>query len=66
MDGPIRLGHRKLSIQFQHDRHAQDRIELAYRRIETLVIAADHPLCSVQVALPRPLKTGTPVLEIQG
>jgi hypothetical protein len=52
MDGLIRLGQRVLSIQFQNERHAQDSIELAYRRIEMPAIADDHPKDSVQVALP--------------
>jgi hypothetical protein len=66
MDGPIRLRQRMLSIQFQNDRHAHDRIELAYRRIEMLSIASDHPKDSVQLALPMPLTTANFTSEIQG
>lgn len=66
MDGPVRLGQRSLSIEFKSDRHAQNRIELAYRRLETLATADTPPEDSVQVAqlgLPTPGPTAS---EIQG
>ena len=66
MDGPIRVGHRMLSIEFQSDRYVQDRIELAYRRLETLAIVEDQPEDSVQVALLEPFNMATFASEIQG
>lgn len=66
MDGPIRLGHRMLSIQFLNDRQAQRRVELAYRRIDMPATTTDHPKDSVQVALPMPLTTANFTSEIQG
>lgn len=66
MDGPIRLGHRMLSIEFQNDRHAQQRIELAYRRVEDLKGTKPVPKTTVQIADLVPLTAGTFTLETQG
>lgn len=48
MEGSIRLENRTLSIEFLGDRHSQDRLEQAYRRIEMLAIAPSHLSDSVQ------------------
>ena len=66
MDGPIRLGQRTISIQFQYDRFALDSIELAYWCIETLAIADDRPKTSVQVESLSAVITATITTEIQG
>lgn len=66
MDGPIQLGLRMLVIEFQIDRYVQDRIELAYRRIETLAIAEDQPADSVQIDLIEALGKAAFLTEIHG
>ena len=66
MDGPLRLGHRTLLIDFQNDRHALSRVELAYRRVEMLATDKTTPPTSVQVTDAIPLTTDTLTPEIQG
>lgn len=39
MDGSVRLGQRKLAIEFHPDRHGTDRIDKAYQCLETLALA---------------------------
>lgn len=34
MDGQLYVGQRTLTIEFQIDRHAQDRLDQAYQRVE--------------------------------
>ncbi len=66
MDGPIWLDQRKLAIEFDSDRHGSDRIELAYRRTQTLATLDSPRKSSVQIALPVPPATATLDSEIQG
>lgn len=66
MEGTVQLGLRILAIQFQTDRHAQDRIELAYRLIETLAIDSEHPENSVQIDSLNAVPTVNLTAEIQG
>lgn len=65
MDGPLRLGHRSVSIDFETDRHARDRIEQAYRLIETLAIDSSSPQDSVQIDSSSALSTANST-EIHG
>ncbi len=66
MEGPIALENRRLSIEYLGDRHSQDRLEQAYRRLELLAIATDHPTASVQGDEPEPLVTSHFSTEFQG
>lgn len=66
MDGPIRLEQRKLAIEFASDRYGADRIELAYRRTQTLATLDSPRKSSAQTALPVPPATATLDSEIQG
>jgi hypothetical protein len=53
-------------IDFQNDRHALSRVELAYRRVEMLATDKTTPPTSVQVTDAIPLTTDTLTPEIQG
>jgi hypothetical protein len=66
MDGPIWLEQRKLAIEFDSDRYGADRVELAYRRTQTLVTLDSPRKSGVQTALPVPPATATLDSEIQG
>ena len=66
MEGTVQLGHRMLAIQFQTNRHAQGRIELAYRLIETLAIKEEQPNDSVQTSTLNAEPTANFTAETQG
>jgi hypothetical protein len=66
MDGPSFFGQRKISTQFQHDRHSQERLELAYRRVESPPTTLQPAEASVQTSSPKPLQSTVLVPEIQG
>jgi hypothetical protein len=66
MDGPSQLRLRKLVIEFQIDRYAQNRIELAYRRVETLAVAEIQPKDSVQDDSDQTLNKADLAEEIHG
>jgi hypothetical protein len=66
MEGTVQLGHRMLAIQFQTNRHAQGRIELAYRLVETLAIEDGQPKDSVQTDSLNAKPTANFATEIQG
>ena len=51
MEGTVSLRHRKLLIEFQTDRHAQERIHLAYQRLETLASVNADPKFAEMPAL---------------
>lgn len=65
MDGPVRLGHRSVSLSFETDRHAGERIEQAYRLMETLAIDSNPPTDSVQVDSSSVLSTVNSTSEIK-
>ena len=66
MDGPIfRIG-RLLSIEFQTDRNSQDRLELAYRRVETVDSVVDPSKNRLEVVLRDPVVKPHSILEIHG
>lgn len=66
MDGPIRLGQRELAIEFRSDRHGEDRVEMAYRRVEMLAAADSPRKSSAQTTLPAARAIATFASEIQG
>ncbi len=66
MDGPIRLGQRKLAVEFQTDRHGADRLELAYRRLEKLASTDSDRKSSVQVCCRTRPAIASVSLEIHG
>ena len=43
MDGPIFQTSRILTVEFKTDRNSQERLELAFRRVETVDSALDPP-----------------------
>lgn len=61
MEGTVSPRHRKLLIEYQTDRHAQDRIHLAYQRLETLASIGSDPKSAETPALSRVL----PVVPIR-
>lgn len=66
MDGPIRLGGRTVSIEFKDDRHSTNRIELAYRLVETLATINLPKKSSEHVAAAVPLAPPPFASEMQG
>tara|TARA_R110002167_G_C12655284_1_gene649471 strand:+ start:143 stop:343 length:201 start_codon:yes stop_codon:yes gene_type:complete len=50
MDGPVRLGSRTLAIDFEVDRHSQQRLEVAYRLIEPTEPSVETIDSTVQTA----------------
>lgn len=66
MDGPIfRIG-RLLSIEFQTDRKSQDRLDLAYRRVETVDSVENPSKNRLEVVLRDQVVTPLLILEIHG
>ena len=66
MDGPIfRIG-RLLSIEFQTDRKSPDRLELAYRRVETVDSVVNPSKNHLEVVLRDQVVTPHLILEIHG
>lgn len=66
MDGPIfRIG-RLLSIEFQTDRKSQDRLDLAYRRVETVDSVEKPSKNRLEVVLRDQVVTPLLILEIHG
>lgn len=66
MEGNVQLGHRAVEIQFQLNRHAHARFELAYRLLGTLAIEAEQADDSVQVDNLNAGQTVNLTAEIQG
>lgn len=66
MDEPVRLGHRTVVVEFQTNRFGQDRIEMAYQRIEMLATSQVDVEDSVQDALSTPSETEAKLTEIHG
>lgn len=66
MDGHDAARPRVLTIDFQVDRHAPDRVRLAYQRVEAPQDTQQPERTSVQVALPTSLSSATSPLEVQG
>lgn len=66
MEGPVRRAHRSVSIDFEADRHARDRIEHAYRLIETLAMDSNPPKDSVQIDSLSVLSTANSKVETHG
>ena len=66
MDGPIfRIGW-LLSIEFQTDRKSQDRLDLAYRRVETVDSVENPSKNRLEVVLRDQVVTPLLILEIHG
>lgn len=66
MDGPVfRIG-RLLAIEFQTDRNSQDRLELAYRRVEMVDSVVDQSKNRLEVVLRDQVVTPHLILEIHG
>lgn len=66
MDGPIfRIG-RALTIDFQVDRNSQDRLELAYRLVETVNCALDTSKSHLEATLSDEVASPLCTLEIHG
>lgn len=66
MDGVLRLGNRKLAIEFDFDRHSVDRIESAYQRLATSAAAASPQETSVQTVPLSPSVIPERTTETQG
>jgi len=52
MDGPVRLGKRVLAVEFRNDREAQDRVPLAYRRLESAESVMSGAKHSIHASVP--------------
>lgn len=66
MDGPIFRSGRLLTVEFQTDRNSQDRLELAYRRVERVDSVVDPPKNRLEVGLVDQVVTPHLSLEIHG
>lgn len=66
MEGRVQVGHRIVAIQFQPNRLAQGRFELAYRLLATLAIEVERADDSVQVDTLNAEPTADFAAEIQG
>jgi len=66
MDGHIEVGRRSVSIAFESDRHAEDRIQLAYHRIETAATDERQSRSSVQASALSSQPGASTATETQG
>ena len=66
MDGPIQLGLRVLSVEFQSDRHGVERINSAYQRLEMLANAQNVSGDTVQATEESPHLNCSLATEKQG
>ena len=66
MDGPVQLGVRVLSVEFQSDRHGGERINSAYQRLEMLANARNVAEDTVQAPQESPHLNCSLVTEKQG
>lgn len=62
MDGPIFRTGRVLTVEFKTDRNSQERLELAFRRLETVDSDLNPPKSHLELVLDTPHSTS----EIQG
>jgi hypothetical protein len=66
MDGPVRLGKRKLAIEFRSDRYGVERIERAYQRLQMLASPDLGRESSPPVSNPPLPETATFAPEVHG